>query len=313
MAPNQAFGCYRINDSVLSSKEIKDSVGISNSAFSYRKRNGYSGVELLRPKRKMKTVVIFRGEPKTISELCKISGLSYSTITNRINRGLRDDELIKPVYRKDLSKYIGMRFGKLTVISIINVPSHEHKDLAICRCDCGNTKTINLHQLLQGRTKSCGCLRHQSYSLTHGKTGTPTYRVWCAIKARCLNENNPDYDYYGGRGITICDRWKDSFENFYTDMGERPNGKTIDRIDVDGNYEPSNCRWATPKEQSDNKRNNKILTAKGISLNVAQWSDLLGCDRSVLYDIYHTGRSLDEYIDRLIIKNPSIANLFLHK
>ena len=125
-------------------------------------------------------------------------------------------------------------------------------------CECGNIKEIRKDSVHQERTKSCGCLYktrrgkyHHSYR--HGMNRTPTYKSWTCMKQRCYNSHNKDFKNYGGRGIQVCERWM-IFENFLVDMGERPEDKTIDRIDNDGNYEPSNCKWSTHLEQIHNRR-----------------------------------------------------------
>jgi len=120
---------------------------------------------------------------------------------------------------------------------------------------------------------------------THGHTArgesSPTYQAWAAMRHRCLRPSNPRFADYGGRGITVCERWS-SFAAFLSDMGERPNGMQIDRIDNDGNYEPSNCRWATAKEQTRNRRNNRLLTIDGATKCLAQWSELSGVGYAVI-------------------------------
>lgn len=144
------------------------------------------------------------------------------------------------------------KYAKLTVIKFSHVDKKTRRTFWLCKCDCGNTKIVCGILLKNGNTRSCGCLR--TYPKTHGMSGTTEHNIWRGITSRCKNRNNKDYHLYGGRGITVCDRWCD-FENFLADMGKRPSKLfSIDRINNDGNYEPSNCRWATAKEQKANSR-----------------------------------------------------------
>jgi hypothetical protein len=154
--------------------------------------------------------------------------------------------------RLDIS---GQKFGKLTAVEF----SHKNNFGAVywkCICDCGNKITTRSNALRKGEKKTCGCV-NPNYK--HGAIRTRTYISWGSMKQRCANEKATGYKNYGGRGITVCERWlgKDGFVNFLEDMGERPEGLSIDRIYNDGNYEPSNCRWATKKEQENNKRRSK--------------------------------------------------------
>ena len=153
----------------------------------------------------------------------------------------------------------GQRFHRLVVVDLLKV--HNHKALWKCQCDCGNTTTALSGNLKSGNTKSCGCLKEETSALSfpiHGhrtKEHTSiTYNSWRGMNKRCYDINNDSYSYYGGRGIIVCERWKDSFENFLEDMGQRPEGTSIDREDPNGNYEVSNCRWATHSEQMLNRR-----------------------------------------------------------
>ena len=153
---------------------------------------------------------------------------------------------------------IGKRFGRLVVIS--EAPTRaSYNRYFICQCDCGNQKEIFYGSLYKGATQSCGCIWREtvlpmSTRKTHGMTRSREYRSWEAMKSRCSNPKASHYRHYGGRGISVCELWQNSFENFYADMGPRPKGKTLERKDVNENYTPKNCEWADYVTQRRNQR-----------------------------------------------------------
>lgn len=189
----------------------------------------------------------------------------------------------------------GMRFGRLVVIA--RGPSLKSADSRwACQCDCGGAAVCFSASLRRGDSASCGCLNRERVSAavaTHRMHGTPTYRSWVAMVNRCGDLSNARY---GGRGIQVCDRWKHSFESFLEDMGVRPScAHSIDRWpNNDGNYEPSNCRWATDVEQSNNKRSNRLITYNGRTQTIAMWAREIGVRSDTLRFRIVSGRSLSE-------------------
>lgn len=158
---------------------------------------------------------------------------------------------------KDLT---GLRFNQLEVLSRAeNYPNGKSRWL--CRCDCGNTTVVSSVNLRFHPTKSCGCRKRKAHThgQTRGRSKTRAYCSWQSMRDRCLNSRSSNYQDYGGRGILVYEKWASSFEEFFKDMGIRPKGTTLDRVDVNGNYEPNNCRWATPLEQARNQRPQKAI------------------------------------------------------
>jgi hypothetical protein len=155
---------------------------------------------------------------------------------------------------------IGQKFGRLTVIAFAGIAKCGQSSWE-CLCDCGNKKIVKSDHLRRGNTKSCGCLRKITTAnrhLTHGMSHSRIYKRWIGMIKRCYNQNESNYKDYGGRGIIVCERWINSFENFFKDMGSTyKDNLQLDRINNNGNYEPGNVRWATPKENSNNRRNSK--------------------------------------------------------
>lgn len=165
---------------------------------------------------------------------------------------------------------IGDRFGKLTVQAIADEKTADGRTMLVCRCDCGGSKHVNANTLKRGLVNSCGCLRSEaSGRKTHGKRNTRAFAIWSSMRQRCENPNSKQFSNYGGRGITVCERWQ-KFENFLADMGEPAEGLTIDRNDNDKGYEPGNCRWATRIQQNLNRRSVKLHEVEGQKLAVTQ-------------------------------------------
>lgn len=169
----------------------------------------------------------------------------------------------------------GQKFGRWEVLG------RAEKLHWICRCECGTEKPVDGGSLRRGDTKSCGCLRVGSRT-THGLKSHPLYGVWSTMRRRCENPNTEKYRVYGGRGIKVCERWK-NFQNFYDDMSPTyVQGLQIDREDNDGDYSPDNCRWVTNRQNSRNRGNLRLLTFKGMTMCLAEWAEEVGISRGCL-------------------------------
>lgn len=186
----------------------------------------------------------------------------------------------------------GKVFTRLIVLGRSSVPEHvvrvRKETYWLCRCSCGETRTVTSSSLTSGRQKSCGCLRKEriiAASTTHGYAGADrprAYGIWTDMLKRCRNKHHKYYHLYGGRGIKVCERWC-KFENFLADMGEVPDGLTLDRYpNNNGNYEPGNCRWATAIEQANNKNNNHYITINGTTKTLAEWSVHTGINKGTI-------------------------------
>lgn len=177
---------------------------------------------------------------------------------------------------------IGKKFGKLTILNIFSFKEEKGATLyADCLCECGAMIRKRAKSVLCGDTKSCGC---ESTTWKHGYTAknSKAYRTWHGMKNRCYNEKDDDYKRYGARGITVCDRWKDSFENFLEDMGEPEASLSLDRIDNSKGYSPDNCRWADWFTQAQNRRGNRMLEFNGEKQAVSYWARLHGIRHDTL-------------------------------
>ena len=196
---------------------------------------------------------------------------------------------------------IGKKFHRLTVLEFAGLSKNKSR-LYKCQCDCGRIVIKRGCQIRKGQIKSCGCYRREDsakkgratathHHCVNGKW-TPTYRSWSAMRDRCTRKTHPHYARYGGCGITICERWQ-KFENFLADMGIRPEGKTLDRIDGSEGYSPENCRWATPKEQQRNMRSNRLLALHGQTKCISEWSEITGLRYSTIRERLNRGWTIE--------------------
>lgn len=168
----------------------------------------------------------------------------------------------------------GRVIGSVSVIGFVG--SNERRQAKwLCRCKCGKEIITWQKVLVRGFHAGCGCWR-AGQGTTHGMSRTPTYSSWQRMIDRCTNAKNKHFENYGGRGVVICHRWRISFKNFLDDMGIRPDGTSLDRVNNDGNYEPGNCRWATRSQQQSNRRVNHLITINGETRTITQWSLVSG-------------------------------------
>lgn len=220
-----------------------------------------------------------RTEKSNIITLCQLHH-------NQVHNGMFSQYYLAELLA-ERNEMIGKKFGRLTVIEETGERDKHKYKIYKCQCSCGNIIYTNCNSLKSGNTKSCGCLKNEKLT-KHGKYYTRLYRIYNNMKNRCCNKKHRDFQYYGGRGVTVCDEWLDDFTTFY-DWAMKNGYKdnlTLDRIDVNGDYEPSNCRWTTPKEQANNTRNNVCLTYNGETKTLHQWADTLGLKYACLYSRY---------------------------
>jgi len=209
---------------------------------------------------------------------------------------------VKTTHATDLT---GIVCNELTVVAMLKPKQcgKQKKTMWLCRCSCGNYHAVDANRLSSKRIKSCGCKKPIPSTKTKVKkdfvfTEQPEYSTWMNMKAICYNPNNPAYNDYGGRGIQVCDRWLESFENFYNDMGKKPTSKhSLDRIDVNGDYCPENCRWADDKTQANNTRRNHFLEYNGIKHTLAEWSRIIGKSHKLISDRLSLGWSIGEALE----------------
>lgn len=210
---------------------------------------------------------------------------------------LRKEQLEK-CSKEKFKDMTGERYGNLTVIKRGEdyiCGKNLHTTTWICRCDCGNEIRATRTMLINGRTKSCGC-KSPRFKEIHGECKTRLYHIRTSMIQRCENKNHVHYENYGGRGINVCEEWRNSYENFRSWAMENgyKEDLTIDRIDVNGNYEPSNCKWATPKEQGKNRRDNHFLTFNGETHTVTEWAEIIGIKSDTLFYRIKAGWDIED-------------------
>lgn len=198
------------------------------------------------------------------------------------------------IYRKFAKIPVGQTFNELTVLS--RAPQRNRKKGTViwyCRCSCGREAEVPSDNVRNGHTKSCGHLVGKPDE-QHGRWGCPEYKIWDAMIQRCTNPNSTRYADYGGRGICVCDRWRQSFSAFAEDMGDRPSRRhSLERLNNDGMYEPGNVVWATMHRQSRNKRTNRYIERNGVKKTVVDWADEAGMPRHVLQGRVKLGWDFD--------------------
>lgn len=194
---------------------------------------------------------------------------------------------------------VGGRFGKLTVVGFAGCDSRGNS-LWKCKCDCGLCVTVRAARIKSGKTKSCGCLKSEN-KLTHGQHGTRLYRIWANMKSRCGNENVDAYIRYGAEGKTVCEEWQ-LFEPFYewAMANGYADGLTIERKDNSKGYSPENCKWATFKEQQNNRRNNHLVSYNGETKTISQWAEATGIGRGTIWARLRKGWSAEKALTTLV-------------
>lgn len=241
----------------------------------------------------------------------KILTVSGNSLRNSHTKscGCLQKEVVTEAGKNKFKDITGQKFGKLTVLKRAS-NSLTDETRFLCLCDCGNTVIVHKQHLLSGHTKSCGCLKHVK---KHGLSDKRLYHIWKGMLKRCYNVKLKEYKHYGGRGISVCEEWLDSIDgmkNFYDwamANGYDENAKqwdcTIDRIDNNGNYEPNNCRWASIKEQANNKRNNVSVNYKGVIYpSLSSFADAFSIDYNSFQKKYYYSDKSEQAID-LIIKS----------
>lgn len=214
------------------------------------------------------------------------------------------------VYRVSYDDLVGQRFGMLTVLGIARHGTQRQSTLMLCRCDCGKETTPQPHALKRGVSTSCGCGRLAKitkHGQAYGKTGSKTYTAWSQMKQRCDNPKNRFYPDYGGRGINYCNEWKD-FEAFFADMGEAAPGLSLERIDNSKGYSKGNCKWASRKEQQNNRRNTRMIEYEGTMWAKQVLAERFGIDHSTLMNRIKRGWPIEKALTHPVDKSKASAS-----
>lgn len=195
---------------------------------------------------------------------------------------------------------VGERFGRLVCLGAISKRRNGY--VYSCRCDCGGMAAVQSGNLKSGHTQSCGCMMRERTSEANGRhrrSKTRLYGVWMQMRQRCLLPTSPNYAFYGGRGIKVCERWAGNFEAFLVDMGEQPHGLSLDRINPNGDYEPSNCRWVSKRDQARNTRRNVYLTHDGVTMILSDWDRAIG-SKDRIGKRLRRGQPIDDLLNEAI-------------
>ena len=240
------------------------------------------------------------------------SNRSAREMLESINIPKRDDKG-KLHYYKDIT---GQKFERLTAIKYMY--TKNKRPYWLCKCECGKEIITAYGNLKKGNTKSCGCLKHEiainhysNLNKQHRMKGTKIYSKWLWMKARCYKEHTHGYKNYGGRGIKVCDEWLHNFKNFYdwAINNGYSDDLTIERIDTNGDYEPSNCKWITNLEQQNNKRNNRFIEYKGEKHTIAEWSRITGINKNIILDRLNNNWDTAEILGIKQHKKRSVVNV----
>lgn len=293
--------------------DLEKEYGVRADTLYSRYLNGYSDYEIINGRKKYKFTEE-DGEELNRTEFAVKHNINPRTLQWRINNGWNIDDCTKKVKEHiDYNSFVGKKFGDATILSVkyirTNQISHNKVFKAHCVCSvCGHEFDISLDYL---RTQGDRYSHHKrNAGLRNYGFDTKRERViWTGMIFRCNNPKSGSYKHYGGRGIKVCDEWMQSFDNFLKDMGRCPDGYSLDRINVNGNYEPSNCRWASTHTQANNKRTSHYYSYNNITMTGSEWARLLGVQSQRIRANAKRNNGIKHFIDTLRKNNPSINNL----